>query len=482
MKEVGLEDVFKNIEGALDKRDVKEAEKWLWPALDQFADNPQLHFYASHIYVALSRYSSAYLHAKLSMELAPNGHAATNIGAIARRMNDLPGAIRWLYRALDYDSQNKHAWNNLASAYCNEGNPWPGIEAAKRAIALDPSFQKARWNMGLMKLEAGDFETGWDDYRDGLTEGERMLRFYGKLPTDPPTMLESRAELRNYMKQHGKKPRLAIWGEQGIGDEIMFSTVLREVAEEAEVVFECHPRLISIFELSYPEVAEFHPTRKDDRITWPKDVPPIDYKCSMGELGRLWRRSRESFVQGPFLKADEALTQRYRATLDELATLRGQPNALRVGFAYTGGTIHTMRWYRSINPMILAPILTHQDIMPVSLQYEDEGPTVAAFHQKHGKPYLAFPAVTQHYDYMHTAALVAALDVVITVCQSVAHLSAAMGKRTYVLTPDKPAWRYGIGPGEDWYWYGQEDRVKLLRMEKGDWSKPLARLTELLGL
>lgn len=484
MKEIDLSEVFKLIEGALEKEDYATAGKYLFPAMDQFDDNAQLLFYASHLYVREGRYLAGYLHAKRSMDLAPNGHTAANLGATSRRLNRIEESQYWLKKAIDYDDRNVHAWNNLAAVYVNEGNPWPGIEYANKALELDPKFDKARWNRGLLKLEAGNFAEGWEDYRAGLTTGERASRtYYPENPELEPRMLETRDELL----QFGRRPRVVVWGEQGIGDEIMFSTILRDMAVDADVIFDCHPRLIDIMKESYVDcVVDFHPTRKilthESRppLDWVKDVPQIDFKCSMGDLGRFYRRDYQSFrkTNMKFLWADEDLTKRYWEELHQLANGR-----VKVGFAYTGGIINTMRWYRSIDPMLLAPVLTSKDVLPVSLQYEDEGPTLRAFNEKFGRPYMSFPAVTQAHNYMHTAAMVAALDVVVTVCQSVAHLAAAMDKPTYVLVPGKPAWRYGVGGGDresDELWYFYSDKAKLLRMKDGKWDAPLARLSELL--
>ena len=483
MIEMTLDVVCKNIESALEKQEYGEAEKWLWPALDQFYDHPQLLFYSSHIYVRQERYVSAYLASLRSYELAPNGYAAANLGAICRRLNKLDEAVKWLTVATEYDSDNKHAWNNFAAAFVNEGDPWRGIEAGTRALSLDPNFQKARWNRGLLKLEAGDFETGWDDYRAGLASGERMMRSYGKTETSPPFLLDSRSALIHFRETHGRKPRLVIWGEQGIGDEIMFSTIIPDLSEDAEIIFECHPRLINLHKASFSKyVAEFYPTRKESGvIEWAKHTAPIDFKAPMGDLGRFYRRDRQSFktaceTYGPLFKPETELAATFDEGLTELAKMAGRENPVRIGFAYTGGIVKTMRWYRTVDPMLLAPILMHPDVMPISLQYEDEGPSLDAFKQRFGQPYYSFPSVTQAHDYMNTCALVNSLDCVITVCTSVAHLAAAMGKTTYVLVPQRCAWRYGSNDQENWYWY-DFDNVHLLRAkDETGWAPVLEKL------
>jgi hypothetical protein len=91
--------------------------------------------------------------------------------------------------------------------------------------------------------------------------------------------------------------------------------------------------------------------------------------------------------------------------------------------------------------------------------------------------YVVYPSVTQAYDYHHHGALAQACDVVVTVCQSIAHLTAAMGLNVRVLTPKRVAWRYGLS-GESWYWYPHQ-RARLIRQERFDsWEAPIARVVE----
>lgn len=478
MIEIGLEQVYARVEDALNRQNYQEAENLLFPAIDQFPDNPQLLFYASHVLVKREKYMLARLCVEESIRLSPNGRAYGNLGAIYRRMNDNAMAEKMLDRAIEYEPTEKNAWNNKAANYVNEGDPDKGIIAARKALELDPDFTKASWNLGLLLLEKGEFAEGWDRYRDGLAMQDRMLRSYTKGEGEP-LFVESLQELIDWREANGKKPRCIVWGEQGIGDEIMFSTILEDFAEYAEIVFECHPRLIEIFKASYPFISEFHPTRKDDFIEWPAEVEPCPFKCSIGDLGRFLRRDREAFRSAtkrlsPWLKADDSLVQQYRESLEAMA-----PGKKYVGVAWTGGVLRTMRWYRSAQLPELYSLANDDDVVLVSLQYEDDTEALDQFIKKTGKVMLRLPAITQHYDYHHTLALVMALDEVVTVCQSVAHLSAAAGQVTRVLVPDKPAWRYGL-EGDEWFWYGEN--AKLYRREGPKWDDAILRLGADMGV
>ena len=472
MLEMGLEQVYAQIEEALAKQDTSKAENLCYPALDQFPKDPQLLFYASHCLVKREKYMLAKLACEESIRLSPNGRAYGNLGAIYRRMNDNETAEKMLNLAIEYEPNEKNAWNNKAANYVNEGNPDPGIEAARKALEIDPDFVKASWNLGLLLLEKGQFSEGWDRYRDGLALQDRMLRSYSK-GEGGPKLVEDLLELQGFRRENNRKPRCIVWGEQGIGDEIMFSTILKDFSEYVEIVFECHPRLMEIFKRSYPFITEFHPTRKDDHITWPLEVEPCEFKCPIGDLGKFFRRTKAAFQyaaknQSPWIKADKKLVQEYRSVLEKIGGDRRF-----VGVAWTGGVLRTMRWYRSVQLPELYNLANDPDVILVSLQYEDDTSAIDQFIKSTGKQMLRFPAITQHYNYEHTLALVMALDEVVTVCQSVAHLSAAAGQVTRVLVPDKPAWRYGL-EGNDWYWYGEN--AKLYRREGTDWTKAITKV------
>ncbi len=481
MKEVGLEQVNALIANALAEENLQVMASILWPALDQFPDNAQLYMWAAHLCTRQGYHALALLCAQKANDLEPNGANYTNIGSILRRLNLPKESVAALQEAVGYEPDNPHPWNNLAASYVNEGNPGPGLEAGAKALELNPDFDKARWNLGLLQLEAGDFKNGFDNYRAGLVVGERLLKNYtGDPVTDrEPKFLVDIEELREFPDKHGRKPRIIVWGEQGMGDEIMFSTILPDLAKDAIILLDCHPRMEQLMRDAWmffdTDVVEgVYPTRKQKDAPWYADVPTCDFKCSIGDLARWYRSDNASFNEaildygGCFLEADPDLVQMYRGTLEEL---RGDSDLPLVGFGWTGGIINTQRWYRSAQLEELGPLM--QNVQPVSLQYEDDMAAVQDWYEKTGQLVFRFPGITDHYDYHHTLALVMALDAVVTVCQSVAHLSAAAGQKTFVLVPDKPAWRYGL-EGSDWYWYGPN--ATLYRRPGASWAPAVQNL------
>jgi len=293
-----------------------------------------------------------------------------------------------------------------------------------------------------------------------------------------------------------KTPTLLCYGEQGIGDELMFATMLADVKKDYRIVFDHHPRLTWLFQNAAWMHSEGHPitlhaTRKNFEVDkgWKVEA---DAKVSIGNLGRFYRNDISKFQwNGPVYTAPAAEVAQYRAHLEKVA--RGRKI---IGLATRGGTMNTARLYRMMTKDVCEQLFNDDRYLFVSLDYEDVTPLADWVTQKYGPGrFVWHPSIVWHWDYEHTAALIAATDAVVTVTQTVAHLSAAMGHPTYVMTPSRPDWRMGL-TGETWNWYPSPN-TRLLRqtdcatasgMSSGggpqsiesSWQPALSRLFELL--
>jgi tetratricopeptide (TPR) repeat protein len=484
-QEVGVETVYGAIEAAFRESKLDRVEGLLMPALDQIQNNAQLWFYAGCLQFKRGYAAMAAIAFTRSLELNDSPHVYSNLGACYRRMNRNEEGLRVLKTGQERVRDYPPALVNLGSMYVNEGNPEGGIPYLERALELGKQSgtieRGAAWNLGLLYLEAARFAEGFDCYREGVA-GERATRNYGseEFGFDDPEMLSD--ESFKAAIASGEKPQLIIWGEQGIGDELMFGTIIEDFREHFEVIFECHPRLMTLHAGAHPGTPLYQ-TRKEASINWPiKDQIRAKYKCAIGDLAAYYRRDLDAFKdawtrRGPTYKADPAEVASYRKRLEAVA--QGRPI---VGLATHGGVMTTSRTYRTLRPgEDVDRLIEETDALFVSLDYDDMTALVERINEKHGEGrYLWFPSIVQHYDYEHAAALVAATDLTVTVCQSIAHLSAGMGHPTRCLTPIRCAWRYAPIPGEPdlWYWYPDE-KVKLYRQDEAEgWSRPIGRVIE----
>lgn len=463
MQPVGLAQALEAIQQAIadlkSPGNLQKAEQLLWPALDQFPDLPPLWFYAGCYLAQTGRHSLAIRCYEKSYELQPNPVIWTDIGASYRCMNRIEDCRGALQRGLEAMPNDPQMLTNLAGSYVNEGDPHAGIPYGERALEISPN-EKTIWNLSLLYLEAGIFDKGFDFY----TEGKHQHREDRVFEPDPPKLTP---HLHHELKGQGKT--LLVYGEQGIGDELMFGTMLQDAQKDYDIIFECHPRLEHLHRTSMHHDVQLLSTRKHFGPPSERPVPQADAKAAIGDLCRLYRREQKDFVwRGPTYTADINERDEYREQLEAMAN--GRPI---IGVATRGGEISTAARYRRLPPSALERLFK-RDYFFVGLDYEDVSELAAWLGTER---YFWPAAVNFHWDYSHVASLVAATDAVITVCQSVAHLSAAMGHPTHVLVPDKPAWRYGVS-GDRWYWYPGKHAV--LHRQKGNWNQAIDAAFEAL--
>jgi tetratricopeptide (TPR) repeat protein len=390
------------------------------------------------------------------------------LGTCYKHENKTEEAREYFLKAQEGIPLNADIQNNLGTLYINEGSPQKALEHLDLALALTPGHPQAAWNKSLAHLELGDYEQGWATYDAGMAAKVRAERNYTLTP------------LPAWNGEPGKV--VVVYGEQGIGDEIMFASCLPDlIACSKQVVFDCHKKLHTLFANSFPGI-DIYPTREDEMLTWPVKQDktnryPFDARIAIGSLPRLLRPNIDSFPGTPYIKPKVEDEARWCARLSALSQ---RP---KIGISWIGGHKRTRVEVRSAHLEQLLPIL-QQDADFISLQYTECSDEIREFEAKHGIKIHQFNDAVQSPHYADTAALVANLDLVITVCTSVVHLAGSMGVPTWVLTPSRPAWRYRLDL-DYMPWYGRT--VTLFRQEQGstDWTPVVAevsaKLQELIG-
>lgn len=400
------------------------------------------------------------------------------IGTTWKHENKIDKARYWFERAQDaIGTPNADIQNNLATLYINEGHPERSLSHLDAALRVDPNHSQAHWNRSLANLELGNYAEGFAEYHWGKRAQVRMDRTYSVGGQTP--------------EWDGKPGQtVVVYGEQGIGDEIMFASLLPEMIRDCkEVIFDCHKKLHRLFCNSFPGI-DIYPTREDEGITWPvgQDGKPryqIDAKIAIGDIPKFYRKTIDDFPGMRYIEPTSAAQLKWAKKLDEVF---GKPEGKSkpvIGINWIGGHKKTRVEVRSLTLEQMLPILK-QDAHFVSLQYTPCEDEILEFEQKHGIKIHHWPdaAYNEHYD--DTGGLVANLDLVVTCCSSIVHLAGSMGVPTWVLTPSRPAWRYGLAggaAGDRMPWYG--DKVTLFRqaVDTVDWvpvvEEVASALTEL---
>jgi hypothetical protein len=301
-----------------------------------------------------------------------------------------------------------------------------------RLLAVRPDLEEARLNRALALLTTGDYQRGWEGY-----EARKRARC-NFLPRAFPAP--------EWQGQDITEKSLLVYGEQGLGDEIMFASCLPDVIARAQrCVIDCSPKLEKLFRRSFPKAVVHGAPQTERDTSWLASMPPIDYHVAIGSLPYHFRKHLVDFPrhQG-YLRADPARVAHWRHRLDELGS------GLKVGVSWAGGMASTRQQLRSIALSDWLPIFRTGGCHFISLQYGDHEQEMVALSREHGVTLHHWPEAIEDYD--EIAALVSALDRVISVQTSVVHLSGALGRPAWALIAAVPEWRY-LDHGETMPWY-----------------------------
>jgi len=437
-----MDDPFKEAQKHHQEGNFAEAEKHYDMVLTQNWDHPGLLASMGTMFLQTHKYGLAISMLRRAIEKVKQSDAMSNLSLAYKGSGQTEEAIKWAEMACkDSSKPSAMAWANYAGFFTNTGTPEKTIPLCEKALALDDSLAVAHWNLGLALLESGQWEKGWKEHEWGLRmqKGASLMRVDRNINDLP------------YWDGTPGKP-VAVYGEQGLGDEIMFSSMIPDLMKTNPVVIECHHRLKTMFERSFG--VPCHGTREDKEIVWPHGHPELAYRISVGSLGQYFRNKAEDFPGTPYLRADPI----------------PKGDKFRVGISWTGGLKAGRVATRSVPLSWWRSILDNRDVEFVSLQYTDQSAEIALV-EKQGYSLKQYPEITEKEgDYYNTARIVQSCDLVISVCTSVIHLAGALGVPCWVMVPSKPAWRYGVSGGMRWY-----KSVRLYR-QKDSWIPVIERV------
>ena len=382
----------------------------------------------------------AYLELAARAPAAP-AEALRLLGAALMESGDAEAAVRELERAARRAAGGAGVLVELGIMYMGLSRRAEARECFEQALAREPAHPAAHASMALLLLGSGDFERGWGEYEWRLrTPFDRAPR--GELPYAGCGQTLAGANV-------------FVASEQGIGDEIMFASCVPDLAAEAgRCVLECSGRLVPLFARSFPGTQVIARSRS----AWPAPATTGPIGCGLwaGSLPRRYRPSLGAFPGGAYLRPDPRAVEEWRSELDRLGAKR------RVGIAWTGGLPETSRAQRSLPLRALEPLFELPDTVFVSLELLDRSAEAHEISASRRAGLRHWPGVAA--DPERLAALIAALDLVISVPNAAAHLAGAIGRETWVLVTGAPTWRY-MWEGDRVPWYGS---MRVLRRDAGD--------------
>lgn len=393
----------------------------------------------------LKRPAAAIAHYRKAIALKPDYvEAHYNQGNVLQELMRPGPAIVSYDRATAIEPGNADAWSNRGNALLQQSRIDAAVASYDRAISARPDYADAYWNKSLALLLSGDFARGLPlyEWRWRTAKTELKQRFAGRpawLGAEPVT---------------GR--RILLHSEQGLGDMIHFCRYARLVRElGGYVILEAPRPLLTIFE-GLEGV--------DRLVAQGEALPAFDLHCPLMSLPLAFRTDLASIPSpGAYLRCDADRKAAWARVL-------GPRTGLRVGLVWSGSAVNKGDHLRSIPLATLVPYLPGT-LDYVSLQKEVRDSEIDL---------LASTPRIRHFgdrirDFADTAALCELMDVVVSVDTSVAHLSGALGKATWLLLPVVPDWRWLLNRSDS-PWYSS---MRLYRQDQAlDWEGVVRRVRD----
>ncbi len=413
---------------ALNASKLGDADKALDYALRALAKDPDRllsHKIAGNIRVRQRMYDLAQEHYEAALRIDPNDAAANaNLGLLLTRIA---------------------RYADSAAAY-------------EKAITLDPNDAVAQHGLSLALLTLGRLSDGWTHFEARLKREGHLL---GTRPFSAPRL-----------QDRPVNKRLLAWADEGIGEQIMFASMIPEIVADCESLsLECDARLKPLFERSFSNL-EVIPRQNP---THPRFNASYDAQVCLGSAAQWYRPDLDSFPKHPgYLVADKNLTRELRATY--LPTSRPTP---LIGISWRTKEQTKFSPEKTLGLANWGPLLSVPGATFVNLQYGDCRTEISEVEQSLGVQIISDSRIDSLKDLDSFASQVAAMDLVITISNATAHMAGALNVPVWTMVPK--------GFGAMWHWFLERDdspwypSMRLLRQTKqNDWNTVVDQASAML--
>jgi tetratricopeptide (TPR) repeat protein len=384
-----------------------------------------------------------------AVRLQPNlKEAHNNLGLAYYNLGRFAEAEASFQQALRLDSRYVEAHSNLGSVHKEQGRFQEALACYQLALWLAPDQVSTRYNRSLALLQQGNYAEGWREYE-----------WRWQRPQTPPRSFRQPRWDGSILPQK----TILLWSEQGLGDVIQFVRYAAVVKQRVgRVVLYCPPPLVPLLS-GCPGV--------DQIVAEGQVVAGFDIQAPLMSLPRLLGTTLETVPQGiPYVLVDSARVAAWRARLPGAGTLR-------IGIVWQGNPRHAWDRHRS------APLASWEALARVAHV------TLISLQKGPGREQL--DAVRKRFDvwdlgdeldesggaFVDTAAVMASLDLVVTVDTAAAHLAGALGVPVWLALSRIADWRW-LREHEDTPWYPS---MRLFwQKQLGDWPAVFASMAEAL--
>ena len=436
----------------------KEASESFNKAIKSDPLNPLFQLNLSNHCLRLESFAEAINAAEAALTLNPSLIEGYDLLAKALLETDKESdAVNAALNGLAKAPQDQRLLITLFSAYNAKGEFNKANKAIQMAFEIDPSNSDVLYNIARQKLTHQDFKLGWKHYEQRwLINNEIWSNEYSSIMHSRP-------------KWEGSKTteRLILWPEQGIGDEVMFSSAINDIFLLApNLVVAVDARLLSLFRRSFHGSIRF--VGKEESIS---ALQEADQQASIATALGLVRPHQNSFkiASKGYLKADKDHADKIRTNV-----LKGE-NKRMIGLSWTSKGSRIFNKGKCVSLKQLIGAFSALETTFVSLQYTDSKNEIKELQTTQGITVIEMNDIDLFHDVDGLTSVISACDEIVTVSNINAHIAGALGIPCTVLLPMNCHWRWGR-QGESCPWY---QSVRLLRqIEPGNWNAPLEKLKQ----
>jgi len=361
--------------------------------------------------------------------------------AILLYKEEFDEALYYANKAIGFNPTNAGVYVTKAAVLSNMGYHEQAGESLKEGRNHSHDCPSLNWNYALWQLQNKNFAVGWNMYR------WRKVHTPGHIRTLEPEW--------NFNIKNKHNSTLFVWGEQGLGDQIMFFRFLKQIKGTfgfKRIILECNPELYTLFYNNKNNVDDVIAHRSDFHIPF-----HYDYHCSLADLPYNLGICTEDDMDGKrrYLVADNKVRERFKQSFASLNT-----KGPKIGICWQGNPGHSNDKNRSAKLDDFEPLKQFGPLVALQKDVQCSVPE--------GMELMALHDGMINADY--TAAIISELDVVVTIDSFIAHLAGALGKKTYLLLPYIHEWRWADGKGSS---YLYEDVQLVKQTIRGSWKEPI---------
>jgi len=352
-----------------------------------------------------------------AVELQPDFYKALyNLATVLSSVHRYDESIAFFLKARDIKPDSVELLNNLGIAYQNTNQLKSAVLVFKKAISINPKHYNALFNLGRVQISTGHLKEGFENYEY-------------RYQTDTFNSPKRQFNVPRWNGQDLTGKKILIWSEQGIGDEIMFASIIPEFEHLAEkVVIECAMKLALIFQWAFPwaEVKETGPVNCIHFDYY----NTFDYQIPSGSIAKFFRQSIADFEkkQKPFIPRLKAGEQKVRDNL------KLKDNQLLIGLCWRSSLQTVERNIHYLEVEELAPLKAIKNATFLAVQYDDCLPELDRVRDL-GLPIRYYTNIDQKEDLGSTCALLGACDLIISPGTAAIQMAAALGVPSLMFIP-----------------------------------------------